>query len=213
MTFITGVVPHGRYKDRVVIEVDGAVWGVLSAAVVAGLGLAPGAPLDRDAWQRILAGAEADQAFDRALTYLERRSRSRAEVVRHLKDREFDGLAIDKALEKLERYRYIDDRNLAGAIVRDMVRLKGSGPRQIRQTLFRRGIGREDIDAALLELDEDSTRETAKGLLASLLRRYAGETDPRAKKRKIAAALMRRGYDWDTVSPLLSALDGGEEDC
>jgi regulatory protein len=210
MAKISGIEPQQRNKNRVSVFVDGEYFGSLTAITCAQWGLSVGSILDEAQWADIQRQNEAQQAFDRALTYLERSARSREEIVRHLTDRGFEPAAIEPAMEKLDRYGYVNDKALAQALVRDRTAVRSSGRRQLEQTLYRRRIPKQIRDEVLGEISEQDEQDGVRRLLPQMLRRYAGEQDVRQKKRKIAAALQRRGYGWDVISPLLDSL--GEDD-
>ncbi len=91
----------------------------------------------------------------------------------------------------------VDDRRFAGLVTRHYA-AKGYGERRIREELYRRGIDRSLWDEALEELP--GSEDSLERQVAARLR--GGEPTP-DKLKKIAGALLRRGYTWEEIRPVL----------
>jgi len=88
--------------------------------------------------------------------------------------------------------------------------VKRAGRRSIEQELLAKGIDRDTVAQALDEYPQDTEQENARGEFERLCRRYAKIANPYERKRKIGAALMRKGFDWDLVGGLLADLGQDE---
>ena len=142
-----------------------------------------------------------EAAKQKALSLLDRRDYSRAELLRKLTDKGFDEAAAEQALDRLAELGFVDDARYAPIVVRHYA-AKGFGAQRVRGELQRRGIPKELWDAALAEMPEQD--ETVDRLLRARL--SGADPDDRAALKKAADALLRRGYGWDEISAAVERL-------
>ena len=158
-----------------------------------------------------------DAAKEAALRILGRGPRTEREILDRLLARGFVPDAVERAVERLRRVSLLDDRAFVRSFLRTEVPRRPQGRRLLRATLKRRGIAptlleelddlvAEDPDLAERELHTEEGR--ARAALSQLARRARGGPGPE-RSRKLASALLRRGFDWSTVRDLVS---GPEED-
>lgn len=105
---------------------------------------------------------------------------------------------VDYAIAWLAERGLIDDGRFAESTVHSYGR-RGYGELRIRQELRRRGVGREDADAAMEDYEPDDA------VLRSLLeKKLKGDlSDPKAVQRAIAF-LQRRGFKWGDIRRALN---------
>jgi len=156
---------------------------------------------------------DAEAAHEAALKALERRRRTRRELERRLADRGFEPPAVRAALDRLERVGLVDDLEYARAFLRERLGRRAVGARVVRNQLLTRGVPAALVDQALAETATAaadglprSEAERARRALAQIARRYAG-LEPRLRRQRLAAALARRGFDYDTVAEVLAEAD------
>jgi len=149
-------------------------------------------------------------AHEAALKALERRRRTRRELERRLAERGFEPAAARQALDRLERVGLVDDLEYARAFLRERLGRRAVGARVVRNQLLTRGVPALLIDQALEETAAGaeaelprSEVERARRALAQISRRYAA-LEPRVRRQRLAAALARRGFDYDTVAEVLA---------
>ena len=130
----------------------------------------------------------------RALEILGRRAMSRRELVDKLVQKGEDKAAAELAADWLVEMRLLDDADYAEQIVRHYA-AKGYGRQRVAEELWRRGIGRDLWDAALLEMPEGD--EALDRFIQAKLR---GSEPDKQEEKRVADALRRRGYDWDAIS-------------
>jgi len=111
----------------------------------------------------------------------------------------YEGIDADGILEKLCREGYIDDARFARAFARDKSSLYCWGTTKIRVALWRKGICEQDIEQALLEIDQQAA--DAKFLAAARTKwaSLSKETDPQKKRAKFFRFALGRGYSYDKV--------------
>ncbi len=155
----------------------------------------------RDALGRTKREVSAENV---SLQALSRRSLSRWEMEKLLRDREFEEDVVQAELERLERVELIDDARVAASIVRQSRERKGLGRAGIIAELRRRHVGEEHFELAFDELnsedgdEEEEEQERANEIAlkrAGQLSSYDSET----AKRRLTAFMLRRGYSSSVV--------------
>ncbi|MDR0905975.1 MAG: recombination regulator RecX [Oscillospiraceae bacterium] len=132
----------------------------------------------------------------RAMNILGARVLTRGAMEKRLKELgESDEDAADAA-DWLVEIGLIDDAAYAAELVRGCVR-RGFGARRIRDEMYRRLVPRELWDDALAEIEDGETVASAEAFIERKLR---GETPDFDDKRKIGAALARRGHSWSDIN-------------
>ena len=133
-------------------------------------------------------------AKQKALSLLDRRDYSRAELLGKLAEKGYDEAAAEIAVDRLVDLGFVDDARYAPIVVRHYA-AKGYGAQRVRGELQRRGIPRELWDAAMAEMPEQD--ETLDRLLRARLR--GADPGDRAALKKATDALQRKGYGWDEI--------------
>ena len=132
-----------------------------------------------------------------ALSLLEHRDRTELEMRRKLREREYGQEEIEDTITFLKDYHYLDDEAYARRYVRTAS--LGKSIRQIRQNLQSKGIGRDILDLCLDE--EEAVRRflRKKGYVS-------GADEVTEKAGKLAAALGRRGFSYETIRRVMTEL-------
>ncbi|WEG07717.1 regulatory protein RecX [Microbacterium horticulturae] len=120
-------------------------------------------------------------------------------------ERDLDETMIEAVLHDFVRRGYLDDRALAEQLVRAGVERKGQGRTVIAQSLAKRKIPREIVDAALAALPDDDA-ERALEFARQKARSMRGLEHDVALRRLIGQ-LARRGYGAAAMDAARQALD------
>jgi regulatory protein len=181
-----------RGRGKVAVDLDGAAWRVLPAAVVVRAGLRTGRPLDRETARRLAQEARREKALARATRALATRDRSRGELEERLERAGVPEAARGEALAALEASGVVDDSRVAEIRAEELAR-RGYGDFAIRSDLRRRRIPDDMVTAAIEALEPESERAgrvvAAHGAAPAVLRRLAA-----------------RGFSRDTLEDLASAV-------
>lgn len=143
--------------------------------------------------------------YERAVGLLARREHSRQELQRKLVAKGVSPEEAGEAVERLAGQGWQDEQRFAESLARTRA-LAGYGPVRIRAELGTHGLPEHVVDDVLAELGSvHDWRESARDLL---LRRVGavGPADP-ARRRKVQALLLRRGFDAETAFGLTSGRD------
>ena len=146
---------------------------------------------------------ELKRAKNTAYRFLSIRSRSRAEILKKLRDKEFAPSVIDTVMEHLLYLGYVDDGKFACQWAASRARLQGYGRHRIGQELKQKGVDREIIREALDEVvPPEDERENALKVAEKKLNSMKS-LEPEARKRRLARFLERKGFPhqiiWDIV--------------
>jgi len=202
---ITALEPQVRRADRVSVFVDGEFALGVHAEVAASAGLRVGQGV-RIADLRELAAAEEKRWIrESALRLLGYRARSRTELRQRLERKGYEPELIEETLDLLARGGMIDDADFSRAWVRARTGARPMGPGRIAAELRQKGVEREVIREALEPLDSETEQGLALKVARQKAEQFRGE-DARDARRKIAAALMRRGFSWSACAAALDAV-------
>lgn len=160
----------------------------------------------RRGMERAERTSDPEAAREAALKLLERTRRTRSDLTRRLRDRGFTAEVIQAVLERLAAVGLVDDVEYARAFLAGRWGRRAAGWRKLEQDLFRRGISAEDAAAAraLMERETGGADEAAvaRRTLEQVERRYAA-LDPRVRRQRLYALLVRRGFARETIDEVL----------
>jgi regulatory protein len=114
-----------------------------------------------------------------------------------------DREGADKVMDLLIKDKYVDDYRYSCAYARDKASIAGWGPSKIRYMLSSKGVDRDVIDRAMLEIDESKADQILDRLVRS---RYASlRNDPQVRV-KLLRYVVGRGYSYDEASSVIDEL-------
>lgn len=203
---ITALRAQANDSQRVNVFIDGAFALGVSLTTLSRAGLHVGRALSEDEFAQLEHAEQGSKALHAALRLLEARPRSVAEIRDRLRRKAFAPEAIDEAVAQLQHLGLVDDRAFARAWVENRQTFRPRGPAALRDELRRKGIDRTVIDQTLA--DEQllgDTGEQALELARRVSVRYAHH-DRAAFARRLGGFLQRRGFDYETVRPIIEQL-------
>jgi len=169
-----------------------------------------GSSFTKEELEEIMEANERQSAYASSINLLSFRSRTRTEIMRKLREKEFHPHVIEVTLERLEQEKLIDDGVYAQQWANQRVRSQKKGKVWIRQELRQKGVEPQHIEEALGNIDEDEELSGAIQLAEKKWRSTSGGMLD--KKRKTMAFLMRRGYSSDVVRKALAAVQNEEHE-
>ena len=111
---------------------------------------------------------------------------------------EGDEQAAREMLDSLIADRFVDDARYAAAFAREKSAIAGWGPHKIRHALAAKGI--RECAEAMAEVDEEASEARLRKSLEVKWRSVAPD------KLKLIRFALSRGYDYDTVRPLIEEI-------
>jgi regulatory protein len=158
-----------------------------------------------DELQSLVRAEELRHVRESALRLLGYRARSRVELRRRLLQKGYDPDLVEEAIAAMDRSGLINDAEFSQSWVRARTGSRPMGPGRIAAELRQKGIDREVIDEALQAVDSDAELALALTVGRRKIEQLRGE-DPRAARRKLGAALMRRGFSSEVCTKVIDLL-------
>ncbi|MBQ9790529.1 MAG: RecX family transcriptional regulator [Clostridia bacterium] len=195
-----------KNKKRVNVFVDGEFVSGLSFESAVKHGLKTGKVIDEGKLKLIIEESEVSSAFEAALGMIAITSKSSKEIKDKLARKGFNESVIQKAIDKLKEYRYLNDAEFAKAFVRSF---PGKSRRELESKLKQKGILAEDMAEALAEIDEESEKD---GALAYARKYLRGKEWNEKTKNNLFAGLARKGFSFDIISSVIEAAKKEKEE-
>lgn len=196
MSRITKIESGKRNKDRANIYIDDEYAFSVNMEIVYKFGLKEKEEVDKERLLEISISENLSKCKEIALRTAERSYKTEKEMRGKLLLKEFDDDTIDKTVEFLKEYGFIDDSKFVRMFVKD--RIKNQGKNKIKYALLQKGVNKYLIDEVFEELDRDDEVKRAIELCEkkylSIIKR---ESDDFKIKNKITRYLLGRGYDYD----------------
>ena len=193
-----------RKRQRVLVYLEEGDLLRVTESELAQFGLYPGMDLTADLVVQLQEAARCSETKLRAAHMSSSRMLSKKELTDRLRRKGAEPEEAAAAAERMEELGAVNDAVYAGVVVRHYAAM-GCGRGRVEQELFRRGIPRELWEEALTELPEASA--AIRRFLRSKLK---GRVPDRAETKKLSDALLRRGFSWSEIRPVLNEL--GEMD-
>ncbi|MBS3758890.1 MAG: RecX family transcriptional regulator [Desulfobacterales bacterium] len=200
---ITAVVLQKNRKDRVNVYINDKY--TLSLPLWAAGDLKKGDFISQERIDELKYLNENDKAFQRAVSYLAVRPRSRKEIVQHLEKKEFSPEAIENTIQRLESYGYINDAEFARLWVENRLRHRPRGIFGLTFELKQKGIREDIIEDVLNGYDEHSAGWAA---LSPKLEKWRHLQEIECR-RKIYNFLNRRGFSSSTIRDICETVMNG----
>ncbi len=200
---ITEIKTQIKSKERVSIFIDGVYHFSLHMDVLIDYGLSVGSEITETLLEEIQSKDELKKAYAKGIDIVSRRLNTEKEVRDKLKRKEYAPLTINKTIEKLKEYGYVDDE----VFLEQYLSFKGStqGPRKLKYDLMQKGIDEYLIDTALENLKEDEYSRCLE-IATSRLSSISDTLEMSKKYNRLAGFLQRKGYGFGVIKEVLRAL-------
>jgi regulatory protein len=208
MPVVTKIVEQKKRPNRRNVYLDGAFAFGLNDNVIARFRLREGMSISAEMVAEIAVEEVRQECFDYAMKYLQARLHSGAELRRKLLRREYGDSVIDGVLADLLRMGYLDDARFAKSKALSAAEHKHHGRRRVFVELVKAGVKKEVAEAALDDVYEKSDSTAAALLLAEKRAPGLKKLQPAVARRRLAGMLMRRGFDYETIKPVIDQVLG-----
>ena len=183
-----------KNKSRVNIFVDDSFFCGLNKETAVIFGLKENKEIDEEKLKVAVFESEVKSAFEKSLDYLGRRMYTKKELIERLTQKGYTREVSEKVIEKLEEYRYIDDKLFAKQFFQSNQHLS---KRVLQGKLVQKGVSNDII----LELINERTNESEFELCLLQAQKYLKSKKINDIKdvQKMQASLARKGFDFDTI--------------
>lgn len=205
MKEITEIKKVGK-GDRYKLYLDGEYVGVYEAEILARHSLKTGEIYEEEFFKALEIENGDYACFNRGLGALEKSMKSERMLKTYLKEKGYPLLCINKAIEKLKEYGYIDDE----AFVENFISTYSSSKskRKIKYDLLSKGIKEEIIERHLKSIDDEDEREKCVKFALKYMKNR--EFDLKTKQ-KLFNHLAGKGFDYDDISHSWEAIKNGRD--
>lgn len=208
MPTVTKISEQKKRQNRRNIFLDGRFAFGVNLNVVARFRLRVGMELSAQEVTEIEAGEVRQECFDKGLEYLSQRLHSHAELSKKLSRRGYGEAVTHSVLEDLQRLGYLDDERFAKTKAMSMAERKHHGRRRAFMELRKAGVKQDVAERALDEVYETSDSVAVAKELAMKQAPRLRKLDPLVARRRLVGMLMRRGFDYETIKPVVEAVLG-----
>lgn len=192
---------------RVNVFIDGKFSFALSAELAYKHGLRPDLPIDAAFLAQLLREDGETKALTTALNFIGYRPRSEQEIRARLERDEWSETVIAAVIHRLRDGKFLDDAQFASDWVESRGRSKPRGARLLKQELRFKGVGREEIEAALPDADAELANAVAA---LRKLERKLEKWEGRERTQKAIEMMARRGFGYGTVKAALAQLEDAD---
>lgn len=197
---ITSISQGKNNRKRVYVD-DAFVFALYSRELMQ-YGLKEGQPVSRELLDKIIKECVLRRGKLRAMNLLQARDYTRQGLRVKLMQSEYDETVIAQVISYLDDYHYLDDVRYA----REYISFKKSkkSQRQIEQALMEKGVSRDDIRQAFVELSEEYNLEQEeqvllKRLIEQKLRRLKPSEEEQVKRVKVYRFLAGKGFSSSAI--------------
>jgi regulatory protein len=207
VAILTGLAPDPRQPGYRLLDVDRGRFASLPTAELAGLALQVDREIPLPVLARLRALADIEGAYRAAVRSEARRSHARGDLRRRLIQKQHPPAAVEAALDRLTAQDLLDDGRFARAYAATRLR-RGRGPVRILRDLQAQGVERRLAEAAVGQAIAEEGVEPAREARRIAERRVAqlAGLPAAARKRRLRAFLMRRGFSGGDVGALVNEL-------
>ncbi|HCW52970.1 MAG TPA: recombination regulator RecX [Clostridium sp.] len=205
MAVITKIEVQKRNKDRVNIYLDNEYAFSISMELVYKEGLKSKMEIDVDRLRDIADKEGYLKCKNTALRIVERSFKTEKEMRDKLKEKEYKDDQIEKTIEFLKEYKFINDEAYVNAYVND--KLSSRGRQKIKYDLIRKGIERNLIEEKLSDIDSDDEKNTALNLAKKKYNSIKkSESDLYKINGKLYRFLMSKGYNYELIKDVVKSV-------
>lgn len=196
MPKVTALKVQARNKNRVNVYLDDEfAFGLVKIEAIR---LRIGQELSEAAIEGLKSADGSEMAYEKALNFLSYRPRSETEIRRYLQKKELPEEQMAGVVERLKRAGLVDDKGFAELWVENRTTFKPKAKRALQAELKAKGVGGQEIAAALAGVDEvAAARQLAVARAPRLLRQKLTRLE---FKKKLSEYLARRGFNYETIS-------------
>ena len=192
---ITAITAQVKRAGRYSVYVEGKFAFGLGGNDLLSLGLVSGQELTEEELANLKEESELGKLYDKTLNLLSFRPRSEWELKSYLKRKQQSPAVIEKILNRLSKYGYVDDLQFAQRWVENRRLLKPISTLKLRAELKQKNIANNIIDE-VLKADTTDETEVLKELIERKAKRYPD-------RQKLMAYLARQGFRYDNIKKAL----------
>lgn len=204
---VTNIEVQKKNKERVSVFIDGHYGFSLHAEFIYKYNIKVGMDLEPSFINEIAKAEEQKKANNYALTLLSKSFKTEKQIKDKMKTKGFEEEYINKAIDMMKDYGYINDTRYATSYVSDTVAFTKMGKNKIKNKLYEKGVNKDTINDVLNELVDDEQQFEAALVIASKKFKSLKDIDKHKKNQKLISFLQYRGFSFDIIKKVLNELN------
>ncbi|SKA72901.1 regulatory protein [Clostridium sp. USBA 49] len=200
---ITKIEIQKRNKNRVNIFIDKDFAFACSTELVFTYGLKENKVIESEKLLQIVDEDNYLKCKETALKIVEKSYKTEKEMINKLKLKGYDDKTIDKVINFLINYNFLNDENYVEMYIKD--KIKTEGKNKIRYSLLKKGISEEIIENKINDIDTylemDNALKLAEKKYKTLIKT---EKDTKKIYKKLGDFLLRKGYTFEETKQILN---------
>lgn len=163
--------------------------------------------------ERVINDAERarTRTMNRAVKLLAAKPRSIGALRERLLEKNWTNAAIvDRVIEKLEEYKYLDDEQFANELAVSKLRQKPQGKRKLQQSMSRKKLSKETVDTAIAGAFEKLPEDVLIDQSIEKRLRLKGKPETREDTKRFYDHLIRQGFDFDLIRSKMREVAKGD---
>jgi regulatory protein len=151
-----------------------------------------------------------ERTMNRAVKLLAAKPRSVGELRERLLEKLWtDSGIVDRVIEKLREYKYLDDEQFARDLAVSKLRQKPQGKRRLQQTMSRKKLDEDVIENAVAQAFETLPEDGLIDVAIAKRLRLKGRPETREDTKKFYDHLLRQGFGFDLIREKMSRVAKG----
>ncbi|SHH24778.1 recombination regulator RecX [Clostridium grantii] len=193
-----------RNKKRVNVYINSEFSFAVDEELVYQYKLEKDKVIDLESLQQIIEEDNYIKAKATALKTLERSHKTEKEIKDKLEKNEYPDNSIERVLEFLKSYEFINDEKFTKMFVED--KIKKYGKNKIKFDLIKKGINEKFIEENLNNMNDDNEKDTAKKIAEKKLKTLEGKYGERVVYSKVSNYLSSKGFSFDIIKEVMNSL-------
>jgi regulatory protein len=202
---ITKIEVQKKNKDRVSVFINDDFAFACSSELTYYHGLKKGEEIDLKKLEDVIKEDNYIKGKSIALKYMERSMKTQKQIEDMLLKREFQIDSINKIVDFLKDYGFLDDKKYVESYIKQ--KISTSGINKIKQELIRKGIDKELLQELLIKVDTQQEYDVALKLAQKRLDILSKkEKDKNKLSQKITYHLVSKGYNYSLINEIFPKL-------
>lgn len=206
---ISSIEVQKNNKERVNIFVNDQYFLACDMSLVYTKRLEKGKEIDKNILQDIILEDNFIKAKSRGLRYLSKSYKTEKEVRDKLFQNGYDDYTINRVLEFLIEYDFVNDERYVELYIKE--KCKKYGNNRIKFELQGKGIDKQLLLSKLNEIDKEEEISRAYEIALKKYNQLKNSSNEKNKiRRKLNDFLARKGYNYDIIQNIIRRIEVGE---
>lgn len=204
-SLITKIEFQKKNKARVNIYMDGDYVFACDAQLVYIYNITKGRSMDKSSLESIVNEDNYIKGKTCALHFLERSFKSTKQVIDKLTMKEFDAKTIERVMDFLRQYDFVDDGKFIQLYIKE--KITSCGKNKMKFAMLKKFLPKELINEELNKITSDQLYETAFKLgNKKIVALSKSEKDKRKLYKKTTDYLVRTGYGYELIRKVMDEI-------